>query len=393
MIFLLFCNYFDIILWVKGEKVNLELSITEQCNLRCDYCYYRDSHEARKALMSSEVMEKAVNLAFQRTIDLKNSFLNITFFGGEPLLRMDFIRETVTYAKKMVKLRKKDLPKKFELSFTVNTNGTVLSENIISYLKKENFSVALSLDGPKSMQDLARKTVDGRGSFKYIAPYIPTLVELKASVLMVITPRHVRKFSDSVKWVFKQGFTSVGSSPDFNGKWTSEDFDALIVEYNKLARFWYKCKRQKKNFYISAIQDKISMDLLDIRQKKYTCFISSEALVVATNGNVFPCSRFISSNRKAPYVLGNVLDENSGVYRNVFPKAVESFIKNDKKQCKNCAIRYRCLAHECGCTSFYTTGSLQGVSAEVCAHERILCSICDEYALKLYRTDQMEYLF
>lgn len=372
--------------------MNLELSITEQCNLRCDYCYYRDSHAARKAVMSEEVMEKAVSLAFQRTVELNHSFLNITFFGGEPLLRMDLVRATVVFARKQAKLRKKDLPKDFTLNFTVNTNGTLLTDDIISYLKKEKFSVALSLDGPKNKQDLARKTIDGRGSFKYIAPYIPALVEMNAAVLMVITPRHVKGFSNAVKWMFKQGFTSVGTSPDFGGKWTSEDFDNLIVEYNKLAQFWYRNKRQKRDFYLSTIQDKVSMAMLGKRQKEYTCFISSEAFVVATNGNVFPCSRFITSKSKAPYVLGNVLEEQSGIYKKVLPKEVERFIKNDKKQCKGCAIRYRCLAHECGCTSFYTTGSLHGVSAEVCTHERILCAICDEYALKLYRNDRVESL-
>ncbi|PWJ36858.1 radical SAM/SPASM domain-containing protein [Fibrobacter succinogenes] len=372
--------------------MNLELSITEQCNLRCDYCYYRDSHAARKAVMSDEVMEKAVSLALRKAAELNHNFLNITFFGGEPLLRMDIIRKTVAFARKLVKSRRSELPKKFKLLFTVNTNGTLLNDDVIGYLKKEGFSVALSLDGPRNKQDLSRKTVDGRGSFNYIAPYIPALVDLNAVVLMVITPKHVHGFSDAVKWVFKQGFTNVGTSPDFNGKWTSEDFDALIVEYEKLARFWYKSKRQKKDFYLSTIQDKVSMELLGKRQKEYTCFISSEAFVVATNGNVFPCSRFISSQPKAPYSLGNVLDEQSGIYKNILPKAVERFIKNDKKQCKECAIRYRCLAHECGCTSFYTTGSLEGVSAEVCTHERILCAICDEYAMKLYRNDKMESL-
>lgn len=372
--------------------MNLELSITEQCNLRCDYCYYRDSHAARKAVMSEEVMEKAVSLAVQRSVELNHSFLNITFFGGEPLLRMDFVRATVLFARTAARLRKKDLPKDFKLNFTVNTNGTLLTDDIISYLKREKFSVALSLDGPRNKQDLSRKTIDGQGSFKYIAPYIPALVEMNAAVLMVITPRHVKGFSDAVKWVFKQGFTSVGTSPDFDGKWTVADFDALVLEYEKLARFWYTSKLLGRGFYLSTIQDKISMALLDRRQKDYTCFISSDAIVVATNGNVFPCSRFISSKKNAPYVMGNVLDEQSGVYKRMLPKTISDFIRKDKKECNGCAIRYRCLAHECGCTSFYTTGRLQGVSGEVCAHERILCAICDEYALKLSNKIQVENL-
>ena len=372
--------------------VNLELSITEQCNLRCDYCYYREHHSKRSAVMTEQVMEASVQLALQRTSDLKHSFLNITFFGGEPLLQMGFIQKTVLFAKKLAKKYKSKLPKDFDLHFTINTNGTLLTDDVIRYLEKEKFSIALSLDGPEKKQNISRRMVDGRGSFKSIAPYIATLSKMDTSVLMVITPKHVKGFADSVKWVFKQGFTSVGTSPDFNGKWTSEDLDALTVEYEKLARFWYKSKLQNRDFYLSTIQDKVTMELLDQRQKNYTCFISNEALIVAANGNVFPCTRFISSKSKAPYVLGNVLDESSGVYRQVLPKAVRDFIKKDKKQCDGCAIRYRCVAHECGCTSYYTTGTLQGVSEEVCAHERILCAICDEYAVKLCKNKHVECL-
>ena len=72
------------------------------------------------------------------------------------------------------------------------------------------------------------------------------------------------------------------------------------------------------------------------------------------------------------------------------PKEVQSFMDHDRKGCNGCAIRYRCLAHECGCTSFYTTGSLKRVSPEVCTHERILCAICDEYADKLLRQESLE---
>lgn len=372
--------------------MNLELSITEQCNLRCDYCYYRKSHSKRCAVMSESVMEAAISLALKRAIDLKHSFFNITFFGGEPLLQMSFIKKTVLFAKNLVKAHKSELPKGFKLVFTINTNGTLLTDEIIRYLKKEKFSIALSLDGPAKKQDIARRTVDGRGSFKAIASYIPALVEMNAIVLMVITQRHVKGLANAVKWVFKQGFTSVGTSLDFNGKWTSLDYDALTLEYEKLARFWYNSKLQNRDYYLSTIQDKVSMEFLNQRQKNFTCFISSDALVVATNGNVFPCSRFISSKKNAPYVIGNVLDKQSGVYKQIFPRAVSNFIKNDKKECNGCAIRYRCLAHECGCTSFYTTGSLNGVSAEVCAHEKILCAICDEYALKLYKNNHVESL-
>lgn len=363
--------------------MNVELSITEQCNLRCSYCYFRESHAKRCAVMSDDVMEASVRLAVKRSIELRDSFLNITFFGGEPLLRMDFIKKTVKFTKGLVKQNSSKLGKPFRLRFVLDTNGTLLTDNIVDYLKKEKFLVTLSLDGSEKRHDISRVTIDGKGSFKKIKPFIPALVEMGASAVSVVSPCNVKGFANSIKWLFRQGFTDVGVAQDFNGKWTSEDFGALIVEYEKLAQFWYRSRKKGLKINLSLIQDKITIERYGVRQKTHGCFINSYTFFVAANGNTFPCSRFISSQKKAPYITGNVLDERSGVYRGVFPKKIDRFIHTDRKECAGCAIRYRCLAHECGCTSFYSTGSLDKISPEVCVHERILCAICDEYAAKL----------
>ena len=100
--------------------MNLVLSLTERCNLRCSYCYYKVSHEARSLVMTDDVMETAIRLAFERTLKLGQSFLNITFFGGEPLLCMDAIRRGVDFAKNLVRERLDE--SEFRLRFAVNTN-------------------------------------------------------------------------------------------------------------------------------------------------------------------------------------------------------------------------------------------------------------------------------
>lgn len=370
--------------------MNVELSITEQCNLRCSYCYYRETHGKRCAVMSDEVMEAAVRLAVKKSIEIQDTFLNITFFGGEPLLRMDFIKKTVEFTKKLIVANISKLRKDYGILFAVNTNGTLLTDDIIDYLKREHFIVCLSLDGPEKKHNISRVYSDGKGSFAAIKPFLPTLIEMNAETLSVVTPRHVKGLADSVKWLFKQGFKSVSVTQDFDGTWTGEDFDNLIVEYEKLARFWYQSKKRGDDLYLSVIQDKITMEARKVRQRNLTCFINSKAIVVAANGNLFPCTRFISSKKNAPYVLGNILDKQSGFYKGVIPPKISRFVNNDKKECDGCAIRYRCVAHECGCTSFYTTGTLEKISPEVCTHERILCTICDEYAVKLQRATSPE---
>ncbi len=358
--------------------MNLLLSLTEKCNLRCSYCYYKSSQVDRELEMSDEILEEGIKLALDRTIKLKHEFFNITFFGGEPLLRMDAIRKGIKLAKSLVKLRREDLPKNFRLRFAVNTNGTLFSNEILDYFQKEKVQIYLSLDGPERRHNISRVKVDGKGCFKDIAPYIPRLAAMDATVLSVVTRNHVRGLAKSVKWIFDQGFRGMSTALDFDGSWTGEDMDALALEYQKMALFWLDYRNAGKDFYLGTIQDKITYRVLNVRQKEQSCFISKGGLGIAANGNVFPCSRFITSAPDAKYVLGNVLDKGRNMFLSPVAKDVCRFLKYEKPECKGCAIKYRCSAHECGCTSFYTTGSIYGVSAEVCTHERILTAICDE---------------
>jgi uncharacterized protein len=106
--------------------------------------------------------------------------------------------------------------------------------------------------------------------------------------------------------------------------------------------------------------------------------VAEGIVACAANGNLFPCTRFISSKKDAPYIMGNVYDEPSTIFGGAVARDIRDFFGRDKKDCKGCALRFRCHAHECACTSFYSTGSIHGVSPEVCTHERMLAAICDD---------------
>lgn len=374
--------------------MNLVLSLTERCNLRCTYCYYKVSHEARSLVMSNEIMEAAIRLAFERTLFLGQRFLNITFFGGEPLLCMDSIRRGVEFAKEIVRERFGDgfevgVPtsapnsSKFRLRFAVNTNGTLLDDSIIEYLKQERFRIYLSLDGPKAHHDICRKQVGGAGSFKLIEPHIPALRKLDTVVLSVVTRENMRSLSDAVRWIQAQGLRNMTAAVDFDGKWTGEEFDVLVAEYVKMAGFWMELKRKKVPFYLGTIQDKLKFRLTGQRHRTSSCHVVEGIVACAANGNLFPCTRFISSKKDAPYIMGHVYDDSAKIFGGAVARDVRDFFDRDKEDCKGCAIRFRCHAHECACTSFYSTGSIHGVSPEVCTHERMLAVICDDAVSEL----------
>lgn len=369
--------------------MNLVLSLTERCNLRCTYCYYKVSHEARSLVMSDEIMEAAIRLAFERTIALRQTFLNITFFGGEPLLCMDLVHRGVEFAKSLVAERFGDdfvigartdekSPPKFRLRFAVNTNGTLLNDSIIEFMKRERFRVYLSLDGPEAHHNICRRQVDGSGSFKLIEPHIPALRKLDTVVLSVVTRENMHSLSDAVRWIQVQGFRNMTAAVDFDGKWTGEEFDVLAQEYTELAKLWLDFKRQKIQFYLGTIQDKLKFRLTGQRHRTSTCHVAEGIVACAANGNLFPCTRFISSKPAAPYIMGNVYDEPAKIFGGDVARDIRDFFDRDKEDCEGCAIRFRCHAHECACTSFYSTGSIHGVSPEVCTHERMLAAICDD---------------
>ena len=353
--------------------MNLVLSLTERCNLRCSYCYYKVSHESRSLTMSNDTMEAAIHLAFERSLSLGQNYLNITFFGGEPLLCMDLIHKGVAFAKALVREREN-----FRLRFAVNTNATLLDDSIIDFLKREKFRVYVSLDGPENHHDICRKMVIGGGSFKLVEPHIPALRELDTIVFSVVTRENMHSLSEAVRWIYAQGFKAMTTAVDFDGKWTGDEFDVLAREYTEIAKFWKELKRNKVPFYLGTIQDKLKLRLTGMRHRTTSCQVTEGVIACAANGNLFPCTRFITSKSDALYIMGNVFDEPAKIFDGAVARDVRDFFNRDKEECEGCAIRFRCHAHECACTSFYSTGSIHGVSAEVCTHERMLAAICDD---------------
>ena len=182
--------------------MNLVLCLTEQCNLRCSYCYYKDTQSARHNVMDDETLEQAIRVGLERSLFFKQTYLNITFFGGEPLLRKDAIFKGVNIAKAFLAeaMDKGEAPSNFKLNFAVNTNGTLFDDSFFDFCEREHFRIYLSLDGPEHHHDIARRTINNDGSFKDIEKHIPRFVKLGAVALSTVTRAHIETLAESVKW-------------------------------------------------------------------------------------------------------------------------------------------------------------------------------------------------
>lgn len=176
--------------YLDRSLIMMTLQITQQCNLRCDYCLYSEDsnnlqrHHQNKQ-MSFETAKKAIDFLLAHSVD--SSTVSIGFYGGEPLLRFDLIKKTVEYAENVFEGK--------VIQFNITTNATLMTDEIADYLVAKNFAVTISMDGPKSVQDAHRKFPDGRGTFDIVYSRIRQLIKRHPeflpllSVNMVVDPR------------------------------------------------------------------------------------------------------------------------------------------------------------------------------------------------------------
>lgn len=321
--------------------------------------------------MSDRVLEQSIAMAWHRVLELRQRHLNITFFGGEPLLRPEAIAQGMDIARRLK-------PAGCELRFAINTNGTLLDEQSLRMLADNKFRIFLSLDGPVVIQDKQRVCADGSGSFAKLAPWLARLAQLDTMVIRVVSRAQIAGLVDSIAWIRAQGFKGMVTAVDFDGHWTGEQFDALANEYNAMADFWLKRRALGDQFYLGSLQDKMRLHLEGSTYKEKTCHILEGAVAVSVLGDVFPCTRFVSPNKTSRYCIGDVFQ---GVDETRCGE-IQAYLRSDKPQCEGCGLRNRCMAHGCACVSYYTTGTLQDISPEVCTHERMLAAICDTTAMR-----------
>jgi uncharacterized protein len=351
--------------------MNVVQLLTDNCNLNCEYCYFKE-HAVRKN-SDPETVTATIDYFYGYAKKMKHGFLNITFFGGEPLLSWDLLQTGVSHAE--------GIPDPdFRFNFAVNTNGTLLSDERLDYMEEHKFLIYLSLDGVKKTQDSQRPLHNGSGSYDMISPWIPRLVKYNTMVEKVITPQNVTSFCSDIEFIINRGFRSIITTPDFSGDWTRETFDVLEREYRKMYQLYLKKQKRGKALYINLIEDKIKAFLAKKSFKETCCNMGMSIFSVSPEGNIYPCTRFVTSDPGSPFLVGNIR-------KGIDPKkmlSILSFHKKDKPDCADCTIKDRCLGNSCGCVSYSTTGDIFGLNPFVCEHERMITRMADELAEELF---------
>ena len=351
--------------------MHLILHITEQCNLRCHYCY---AAPHRDAVMSRAVLERALHLAVEDHLArFPGQQLGILFFGGEPLLQRELLRETMRLAR--------HIGQESGVVFAgkLATNGILLDEEFFRDRETRDLFVTLSHDGVPVAHDAHRVDAAGAGSFARLEPIIELLLRHRphAPVVTVVNPDTLPHFAASIEYLYARGFRVFMPSLNYGAQWTEADMAILAREYRRLAQWYTTVTLAGTEVEFSPFDGKIANRVTGDNCPRERCDLGMREVSIAPDGGIYPCLQFVND---AAFRIGHV---TTGID---FPRRARLLAQADAAPaaCSACSLQPRC-DNFCGCLNKQSTGRVTDVSPILCAHERTLLPIADQLAADLYQ--------
>ena len=346
---------------VKNAPVKaLCLHVSHDCNLRCKYCFAStgDFGTGRKT-MPPEIAKKAIVFVIAKSAGRQN--IEVDFFGGEPLMAMETVKQTVDYARSIEKQYNK------HFRFTITTNGVGLNEENIAYINREMGNCVLSLDGRKEINDRTRITPAGTGSYDIIVPKFKKLLETRGKekdyyVRGTFTRANL-DFADDVLHIADLGFDSVSvepvvSEPGTDYSLREEDLPTIFAEYEKLA----KTMLERKDFNFFHFNVDLSQGPCVIKRMR-GCGAGCEYVAVTPEGDIYPCHQFVGNPE---YLMGNI---NDGTFDMSISDRFSALNIYTREDCKHCWARFYCSGG-CSASNLLVNGDIAKPHFVGCEMER-----------------------
>ena len=362
----------------SGVIKALCLHVAHTCNLNCSYCFAsQGKYHGDRAVMSLEVGKRALDFLIENSGTRHN--LEVDFFGGEPLMNFDMVKELVAYAR----IRERETGKNFR--FTLTTNGVLVDEDVIDFANRECSNVVLSLDGRREVHDRYRVDYAGRGSWERIVPKFRRFVEARGGkdYYMRGTFTHANPdFLEDIKVMLELGFKELSMEPvvcadNDPSALTDEDISVVKRQYEELAELMLEKHREGDPFTFYHYM----IDLKGgpcIYKRISGCGSGTEYMAVTPWGDLYPCHQFVGDEK---YRLGSI-------YEGVTNKeAQDEFAASNvyaKPECRDCWARLYCSGG-CAANAYHSTGSVRGVYKRGCElfKKRMECAIALEVAKTL----------
>lgn len=323
--------------------------------------------------MSEETLRQSIDFFASYAQSVQHQVLNVTFFGGEPLLQKDLMQSGLAYLRERY-------GQHFRIHPAINTNGTLINEEVADYFQKERFRVFYSLDGIQQSHDRHRMYSSGKGSWESVVQGMRLIESNLLAVIRVVTPQTMNTLTQDLELFLSENVRNIAFAPEYSSPsspssiWTQESLDALRLEYEKLGKLYLQEIEAGRPIYLNLFSDKIRHDVQGSSCKETTCSVGQSVFAVNPHGQFFPCTRFLSTSENAAYQLGDV---QLGFLAEAMAE-IERYHAADREFCSDCQDKDRCAGNGCACTAFSTLGSLFGEpDAAVCAHERILMELAD----------------
>jgi len=332
----------------------LTLEINQKCNLACKYCYLGEKDGSK---MTRDTAIKAINMAFEKVRIHKDRKLWVDFVGGEALLDFLMIREMVAY------IEEKNVAESFDLLFSITTNATIFTDEIIDFLVDKNFSLKVSIDGEKSVNDLNRIAKTGYSVHDKIVSKLELIQDFEkrtnkiVQVTNVVTKNNYMNYFDSVKYLVNElGFRLLDTGIDYYTDWSEEEKARLEVEIRKIFDFFIELAKQGRGFRWSFAESLVEMK--KERQKFYSCGAGIVSLYVRCDGSLFACP----GNLDEEVTLGHIDD---GLDRQKI-EWLKQFDSIDNDKCQNCAAYDCCVEKSCVMMNIAKTGNPHQPDSMLC---------------------------
>ena len=346
------------------------LHIAHDCNLACQYCFAEEGeYHGRKALMSFEVGKKALDFLIANSGNRRN--LEVDFFGGEPLMNWQVVKDLVAYGREQEKLH----DKKFR--FTLTTNGVLLNDEVMEFCNREMGNVVLSIDGRKEVHDKMRPFRKGAGSYDLIVPKFQQFAESRHQDKYYVrgTFTHYNlDFSEDVLHLADLGFKQISvepvvAEPKEPYAIREEDLPKLFEEYDKLAV--EMIRRHKSGEDFNFFHFMIDLEGGPCVAKRLSgCGSGTEYLAVTPWGDFYPCHQFVGNEK---FLLGNV---DEGILNTDIRDEFKCCNVYAKEKCRKCFARFYCSGG-CAANAYNFSGDICGAYDIGCElqKKRIECAI------------------
>ena len=352
------------------------LHIAHDCNLACQYCFAEEGeYHGRRALMSYEVGKKALDFLVANSGNRIN--LEVDFFGGEPLMNWDVVKQLVAYGRSL------EEPHNKKFRFTLTTNGILLNDEILEFANKEMSNIVCSIDGRKEINDMMRPFRGGQGSYDIIVPKFKKVAESREQMDYYVRGTFTHNnldFSKDVAHLADLGFKQISvepvvAKPEDAYSIKEEDIPKILEEYDELAKDLIRRRKEGKgvNFFHFMI------DLTGgpcVAKRLSGCGSGTEYLAVTPWGDFYPCHQFVGQEE---FLMGNV---DEGITRTDIRDEFKTCNVYAKEKCRDCFAKFYCSGG-CAANSYNFHGKINDAYDIGCElqRKRIECAIMMKVAL------------